>query len=130
MSAMTTTDGQSAGFRHTCTIKWLGLPHYDVRFEPDDTDPALPAIAKGVLAIGGRARGIFALGLEAQGVFLFGVLSRGVFSGGILSIGVLSVGVVSLGVVGPVPSPGGFLNRALGAIPNRHQSKVEHKPER
>ena len=80
MSARTTTDGQPAGFRQTCTVKWLGLPLYDIRFEPDDTDPRMPAIAKGVLAIGGRARGIFALGLEgSRGFSVRRVVSRSCF---------------------------------------------------
>src|SRR6266511_30418 len=104
MSAMTTTTPSSTGFRRTSTRTWLGLPLYDIRFEQDPTNPRMPAIAKGVVAVGGRARGIIAAGIEARGVLSFGVVSIGVISvgvaaGGLLAVAPFAFGVSAIGVV-------------------------------
>src|SRR2546427_10090070 len=100
MSVLTNTTSQPRTFRRTSTTTWLGLPLYDIRFEQDPADPRMPAIAKGVIAIGGRARGVIAAGIEARGVLAFGVFSIGVIRVGGASLGLLAGGGLALGLGG------------------------------
>jgi hypothetical protein len=105
-----TAAAQPANFRRTSTVRWFGLPLYDICFQQDPNNPRMPAIAKGVLAVGVRARGVVAAGVEARGVFAFGVLSIGVVSIGVCSIGlVLAGGTLAL-------APIAFGVQAIGLV--------------
>ena len=86
-------------------------------------------VARGIIAIGGKAKGVFAFGGLATGVFAFGGMAIGVFAFGGCSLGVISYGGLAValifalggGALAPIAMGGGAIGwfayggAALGA---------------
>jgi predicted Ser/Thr protein kinase/type II secretory pathway pseudopilin PulG len=56
-------------------------------------------VARGIIAIGGKAKGVFAFGGLATGVFAFGGMAIGVFAFGGCSLGVISYGGLAVALI-------------------------------
>src|SRR5215469_15705186 len=77
---------QAMGYEYKSKTKVFGLPFVHVAHGVDPSTGKV-RVARGFIAIGGRARGIFALGGEAVGVFAFGGVATGGFVLGGFGIG-------------------------------------------
>jgi len=86
-------------YRSKATL--FGLPWLHVA---SGIDPATgkQRVAKGIIAIGGKAKGIVAIGGVAMGCFAFGGLTIGVFTFGGLALGLLASGGLALGLIAAV----------------------------
>ncbi len=110
--------------------EWFGLPLLHVTSGPDP-ETGKERLAKGIVAIGGRAKGVLAIGGVASGGIAIGGVTTGVVSLGGLAMGLFSLGGLALGLVGalggmavaPVAIGGGalgyysFAGAAYGAHP-------------
>ena len=76
--------------RRTSSIKWFGLPLYDIYFPAPSDD------IKSVKAA--TARGVFAAGMSAKGIVAVGVLAGGVLAIAPYAFGVVAIGYVAAGV--------------------------------
>ena len=81
--------------------EWFGLPLLHVT---SGLDPATgrERLAKGIIAIGGRAKGVVAFGGVACGGIAFGGMATGVIAVGGLAIGVISYGGLALALAAAV----------------------------
>jgi tRNA A-37 threonylcarbamoyl transferase component Bud32 len=89
---------QAMGYEYKSTAKLFGLPLVHVAH---GLDPATGKVrvARGFVAIGGRARGVFAFGGEAIGVFAFGGAAIGVFALGGFGIGLCTLSGFAIGLI-------------------------------
>jgi len=89
---------RAIGYDYKSKTKLFGLPLVNVAH---GVDPATGKIrvARGFVAIGGRARGVFALGGEAIGVFAVGGAAIGVFAIGGFGIGLCALSGVAVGLI-------------------------------
>jgi predicted Ser/Thr protein kinase len=89
---------RAMGYEYKSKAKIFGLPLVHVAH---GVDPATGKVrvAKGFVAVGGRARGIFALGGQATGVVAFGGVALGIFALGGCGIGLFSFCGVSIGLL-------------------------------
>ncbi|RYD36115.1 MAG: DUF4019 domain-containing protein, partial [Verrucomicrobiaceae bacterium] len=84
-------------YRSQATL--FGLPLLHVTSGPDPVT-GQERIAKGIVAIGGRARGALAIGGVASGFIAMGGVTMGVISFGGLATGLFAFGGMSVGLVG------------------------------
>jgi hypothetical protein len=89
---------QAMGYEYRSKTKLLGLPLVHIAH---GLDPATGKVrvARGVVAVGGRARGVFAFGGEAIGVFAFGGAAIGVLAVGGFAIGLVTLSGLSIGLI-------------------------------
>jgi predicted Ser/Thr protein kinase len=105
---------QQFEYRSKATLFGLPLVHVALGVDPQ-TGRGL--VAKGIVAIGGRAKGVFAFGGMAQGVFAFGGLAIGVFANGGCALGLVSLGGLAValllalggGAIAPIAVGGGAI---------------------
>src|SRR5688572_227478 len=85
------------GFEYKSKTTWFGLPLLHVA---SGLDPATgkARVAKGIIAIGGKAVGVFAMGGVAIGVVTFGGLGIGILAIAGFSLGVLAFGGFAIGL--------------------------------
>jgi hypothetical protein len=83
------------GFDYRSAATLFGLPLLHVAM---GVDPATgrQRVAKGIVAIGGRAKGVFAFGGFAQGLIAFGGVAMGGLAMGGVSLGIISMGGLAL----------------------------------
>ncbi|WAC18275.1 protein kinase [Luteolibacter sp. SL250] len=131
---------------HRSKATLFGLPLLHVTSGPDP-ETGQERIAKGIIAIGGRARGVLAIGgtafgFIAMGGFATGVISFGGFATGLFAFGGLSAGLVgALGgmAVAPVAVGGAALGyysfagsafgvHALGSNANDPEARAFFRP--
>jgi tRNA A-37 threonylcarbamoyl transferase component Bud32 len=116
----------SSGIDYRSKATLFGLPLLHVTSGPDPRT-GRERIAKGIIAIGGRAQGVVAIGGLAMGGLAFGGMAIGVlaFGGGALGFVALGGGAIALlaafggGAVAPVAAGGGavgYLAYGGGAI--------------
>ena len=84
-------------YRSQATL--FGLPLLHVTSGPDPVT-GQERIAKGIVAIGGRARGVLAIGGVASGFIAMGGVTMGVISFGGVATGLFAFGGMSVGLVG------------------------------
>jgi predicted Ser/Thr protein kinase/type II secretory pathway pseudopilin PulG len=105
-----------AGFDYRSKATLFGWPllHVAVGFDPLK---GKVRVAKGIIAIGGKAKGVFALGGMVTGVFAFGGLAMGLFAFGGCALGLISFGGLAVallialggGAIAPIAMGGGAL---------------------
>jgi len=81
--------------------EWFGLPLLHVT-SGLDPETGRERLAKGIIAIGGRAKGVVAFGGVACGGIAFGGMATGVVAVGGLAIGVISYGGLALALAAAV----------------------------
>jgi hypothetical protein len=77
---------------------WFGWPLLHVTSGPDPAT-GKERVAKGIVAIGGRAQGLIAFGGVASGGFAFGGVAVGVVAIGGIAVGLFSYGGVALALI-------------------------------
>lgn len=80
-----------------------------------DAETGRPLLARGIIAIGGRARGVIAVGGTATGVFAFGGVSFGLFAYGGIACGLFSLGGLALALFAALGG-GAIAPVALGGL--------------
>jgi tRNA A-37 threonylcarbamoyl transferase component Bud32 len=88
---------QAMGYEYKSNVELFGLPLVHVAHGMDPATGKV-RIARGFVAIGGRARGVFAFGGEAIGVFAFGGVAIGVFALGGFGIGLCTLSGLAIGL--------------------------------
>jgi hypothetical protein len=85
------------GFEYKSKAIWFGLPLLHVA---SGLDPATgkTRVAKGIIAIGGKAIGVFAMGGVTIGVVTFGGLGIGILPVAGFSLGILAIGGFAIGL--------------------------------
>ncbi len=83
-------------YRSKTTLFGLPLVHIARGFDPET---GRPQIAKGIIAIGGRAKGVVAIGGTATGVIALGGVSFGVFAYGGIACGLFSFGGLAVALL-------------------------------
>jgi eukaryotic-like serine/threonine-protein kinase len=85
------------GFEYKSKTTWFGLPLLHVA---SGLDPATgkTRVAKGIIAIGGKAIGVFAMGGVTIGVITFGGLGIGILPIAGFSLGVMAIGGFAVGL--------------------------------
>jgi hypothetical protein len=91
------TNPWNLDYRSKATL--FGLPLLHVTSGPDP-ETGQERIAKGIIAIGGRARGVLAIGGTAFGVIAMGGVTTGFISFGGFATGLFAFGGLSVGLVG------------------------------
>ena len=89
---------RAMGYDYKSKTKLFGLPLVHVAHGVDPRTGRV-RVARGVVAIGGRARGVFAFGGEAIGVFAFGGAAIGVFALGGFGIGLCTLSGFAIGFI-------------------------------
>jgi hypothetical protein len=89
---------QAMGYEYKSKTELFGLPLVHVAHGMDPATGKV-RIARGFVAIGGRARGVFAFGGEAIGVFAFGGAAIGVFALGGFGIGLCTLSGLAIGLM-------------------------------
>jgi tRNA A-37 threonylcarbamoyl transferase component Bud32 len=89
---------RAMGYEYKSKTKLFGLPLVHIAHGVDLTT-GKTRVARGFVAIGGRARGVFAFGGEAIGIFAFGGAAIGVFAMGGLGIGLCTMSGASFGLI-------------------------------
>ena len=86
------------GMNYESRTKWFGLPLLHVT-SGKDPETGRERVAKGIVAIGGKAKGVFAVGGRATGVFAIGGVAIGFISCGGVALGVFAWGGLALALL-------------------------------
>ncbi len=85
------------GFEYRSATTWFGLPLVHVASGLDPTT-GKTRVAKGIIAIGGKAIGVFAMGGVTIGVVTFGGLGIGILPVAGFSLGIMAIGGFAIGL--------------------------------
>jgi len=99
--AVSTPQVRGWDLNYRSKTEWFGLPLLNVT-SGLDPDTGRERLAKGIIAIGGRAKGVVAFGGVACGGIAFGGMATGVIAVGGLAIGVISYGGLALALAAAV----------------------------